>query len=62
MIEDMKFSYNEKDAYKETERDLRQMHVKYMYMVKESFQLFSFHLFSLRKDIHQFRSSWVTEF
>lgn len=48
----MKFSYEEKDAYRVTLRDPRQMHVKYMYMAKESFQLFSFQLFPLRKHTH----------
>lgn len=45
----MKFSYEEKDAYRVTLRDPRQMYVKYMCMAKESFQLFSFQLFPLRK-------------
>lgn len=40
-MEDMKF-YEEKDAYRVILRDPRQMHVKYMCMAKESFQLFSF--------------------
>ena len=45
----MKFSYEEKDVYRATLRDPRQMHVKYTYMAKESFQLFACHLFPLRK-------------
>lgn len=45
VIEDMGFSYDEKDAYRVIWRDLRQMHVKYKFVGKESFQFLSFQLF-----------------
>lgn len=38
--EGMKFSYKKEDTYRMTLRDPRLMHVKYIYMAKESFQLF----------------------
>lgn len=41
----MAFSYDEKDAYRVIWRDLRQVYVKYMFVAKESSQLFSFQLF-----------------
>jgi len=44
--------YEEKDACRLTLRDPRQMHIKYMYLAKESFQLFSSQLFPLRKHTH----------
>lgn len=40
MIEDMKFSYEEKDAYRVTWRDPRQMYVKYMYVAMKASSYF----------------------